>query len=71
MKIDENKINTKNNNILFGIKEINKVTTEMLSSKDATTSLAYLIKLMNDLEKDVNELTLIKSYVKEEKINER
>jgi hypothetical protein len=71
MKIDEKKINTKNNNILFGIKEIQKVSSEMLNAKNVGVSLDYLIKLIGDLEKDVNELTLIKSYVKEEKINER
>jgi hypothetical protein len=69
MQIDEKKLNTKHNNILFGVKEIQKVTNLILNSKtevavELDTSLAYLIKLVKDLEKDSNELNLVKSYTK-------
>ena len=71
MQIDEKKLQVINNNILFGIKEINKVSSAMLNVKDVGISLGYLVKLVGDLEKDSNELNLIKSYIiKEETVNE-
>ena len=71
MQIDEKKLQVINNNILFGIKEINKVSSAMLNVKDVGISLGYLVKLVGDLEKESNELNLIKSYIiKEETVNE-
>ena len=71
MQIDEKKLQVINNNILFGIKEINKVSSAMLNVKDVGISLGYLVKLVGDLEKESNELNLIKSYIiKEETANE-
>ena len=71
MQIDEKKLQVINNNILFGIKEINKISSAMLNVKDVGISLGYLVKLVGDLEKDSNELNLIKSYIiKEETVNE-
>ena len=65
MQIDEKKLQVINNNILFGIKEINKVSSAMLNVKDVGISLGYLVKLVGDLEKESNELNLIRSYLKE------
>ena len=71
MQIDEKKLQVINNNILFGIKEINKISSAMLNVKDVGISLGYLVKLVGDLEKESNELNLIKSYIiKEETVNE-
>ncbi len=65
MQIDEKKLQVINNNILFGIKEINKVSSAMLNVKDVGVSLDYLVKLIGDLAKESNELNLIRSYLKE------
>lgn len=67
MEIDMVKIKIIKNNILFGLKEIKKVASE--STLDINLNiiidLIYLTKLISDLNKDISELKLIKSYIKE------
>lgn len=71
MDINPEKIKATMNDIRYNLKIMQKISTELLAkmdistvSNDITIKLPELKTMMSNLEKDINELTIVNKYIK-------